>query len=239
MYASLTERCNKIELVSTATCDDKLIQERLDTMTAQIESLMTFVQTQRGSFSTWSSKVKAGSSAGSRGYQRVPTQTISGVATLSAEQCGSELGTPVSPEVQSHSSGRNSINSPKSDSDINTNGTSFVTGRPPDISEMTEPKSTQSNTDLTLEGFVPQSRLKVKYAAYYVAGIISKDTDESTIQSVSNYVIKKIGYVRSIRKLREAGNTTSVKLIIKEDDCEDLAQDSFWPDGIMCRLWQN
>jgi len=56
---------------------------------------------------------------------------------------------------------------------------------------------------------------------------------------VYDYVISKLGFVRSIRKLKEAGHTTSYKIVVYDSDCQYIDEGQFWPDGIMCRKWEN
>ena len=90
--------------------------------------------------------------------------------------------------------------------------------------------------DKDLQGFIPAS--KIKYKSYYVAGILTKDSRDATVKGVSDYVLKRLGNVRSVWRLREAGNTTSVKLVVRQSDVDSVESDEFWPSGILCRRWQ-
>jgi hypothetical protein len=97
---------------------------------------------------------------------------------------------------------------------------------------------TVGNTDDELEGFIPQKR-RQKLTALYVAGIVVKESTDKTIQCLYKYLDGKNMYVRSIRYVKERGNTLAVKIVIQQTDSEQCVNDGFWPQGIWCRQWLN
>jgi len=96
---------------------------------------------------------------------------------------------------------------------------------------------TPPNNNNTLVGFTRVGSSKPRYAAYYVGGVVAKATDTLTLTCVSDYICSKLGFVRSVRKLKDAGNTTSFKVVVCESDTEVMDSGVFWPKGIMCRKW--
>jgi hypothetical protein len=93
--------------------------------------------------------------------------------------------------------------------------------------------------DDELTGFIPVKG-KPRYTSIFVSGIEVKNGDmEKTIQRVFSYVENKGCVVKNVRKIKENGNITSVKINVGQNDVDRILQDGFWPEGIYCRLWIN
>jgi uncharacterized protein YkuJ len=92
--------------------------------------------------------------------------------------------------------------------------------------------------DLELKGFIPVER-RVRNAALYVAGILINENVDKTILCVYNYLKERQCQSKSIRKLKESGNTLSLKILIPVDCCDNILAENFWPKGIFSRKWIN
>ena len=76
-----------------------------------------------------------------------------------------------------------------------------------------------------------------KLTALYLAGVLSLDSRDETQKCIQEYINSSNLYYRSIKIVKEKGNTFAFKLITKERHADDFVKDGFWPKGITCRKW--
>ena len=96
----------------------------------------------------------------------------------------------------------------------------------------------ESANDDVLEGFIPQKH-RQRLTPLYAAGIVVKGNTDKAIQSIKKYLEDNDIYVRSIRYIKEKGNTLAVKIVTTPTDAKSCLNDGFWPKGIWCRKWQS
>ena len=96
----------------------------------------------------------------------------------------------------------------------------------------------ESANDDVLEGFILQKH-RQRLTPLYAAGIVVKDNTDKAIQSLKKYLEDNEIYVRSIRYIKEKGNTLAVKIVTTPTDAKSCLNDGFWPKGIWCRKWQS
>ena len=88
-----------------------------------------------------------------------------------------------------------------------------------------------------LKGFVAASG-RSKHTLVYLAGIIAVSQNiDDTLQCIYTYLKDKKCEPKSIKKLKESGNTISVKVLIPVECVDDIIAEGFWPEGIICRKW--
>ena len=88
-----------------------------------------------------------------------------------------------------------------------------------------------------LKGFVAASG-RSKHTLVYLAGIIAVSQNiDDTMQCIYTYLKDKKCEPKSIKKLKESGNTVSVKVLIPVECVDAIIAEGFWPEGIICRKW--
>ena len=60
---------------------------------------------------------------------------------------------------------------------------------------------------------------------------------DDTIESIYKHIKKKGFEARGIWKINQTGFTLSVKIVFPRECIDQVTDDGFWPDGIMCRQW--
>jgi hypothetical protein len=89
-----------------------------------------------------------------------------------------------------------------------------------------------------LRGFVPRER-RQRYQVFFVSGImINDDSVDVTIDNIYSFLDDYKCRVSSMRHLKHSRYTMSVKLVVYEESARMLSGESFWPEGIQCREWQ-
>ena len=90
-----------------------------------------------------------------------------------------------------------------------------------------------------LSGFI-QVKGKPRFSSFFTAGIKLKNTNvDETIKQVYAHLQKNGCTVRSVRMVRNAEVSISVKIIALHDDTDLILSPGFWPSGIYCRAWKN
>ena len=235
MYSSMNERINKMELhIRYSNIGSNTIPVRI---TNQPRPLPRPIQI--GVYTARKEKVGPPNAAPDVASNTVPDCTAPDPAPDTTQRKVQDVAQDDAPD-----SDQGKI------ADTTPDTSQIMTGRAPPAVEPTQlpqapARSNQAplqemshDTDTVLEGYTRVKYSKPKYIAYYVGGVITKETDDLTKQCVSNYVTDKLGFVRSVRKLKEAGHTTSFKVVVYDSDSAIIDEGHFWPNGIVCRKWE-
>jgi hypothetical protein len=90
-----------------------------------------------------------------------------------------------------------------------------------------------------LSGFMPVKG-RTRFTPMFVAGIMIKNENiDETVKCVSTHLEKRGCHAKSVRKVKDSGETMSVKILVNQNDIETILDNGFWPKGIYCRLWIN
>jgi len=97
---------------------------------------------------------------------------------------------------------------------------------------------TQLSKPCVLQGFIPRGQ-RAKLDAIYISGITTEGTSDQVASSLEDYATQKGKFVRSVKIVKQKGNTMAAKMVVKCDDVDSLVMAKFWPLGINVRKWVN
>jgi len=67
--------------------------------------------------------------------------------------------------------------------------------------------------------------------------MIKNNDIEATVKQVYDHLQNKGCTVKSVRVVKSTELIICVKIVVLQDDTNELLDKGFWPNGIYCRVW--